>query len=95
MAIHALRRRALLEEALDLLFEQYDLPFDNARLGSPKIVTERVAMNDLVRVVCSKLNAEDAALLSDDALRMIFNGGNVHQEGNDMNVLNPDFLEMG
>lgn len=31
-----------------------------------------------MQVVHSKLNAEGAALLFDDVLRMIFSGGNVH-----------------
>ncbi|KAG1771167.1 hypothetical protein EV702DRAFT_1049062 [Suillus placidus] len=69
----------------DILFNRYDFPLDDLRLGGRRIVAEQGILHDLVRVVRSKLNAEDAALLSDNALEMIFGGrkNTVHQEGND------------
>ncbi|KAG2153924.1 hypothetical protein DEU56DRAFT_771882 [Suillus clintonianus] len=81
--LHALHRRVVLDEARDVLINRYGLAISDLRLGA----TGRKrggALGELVRSVRSKLNAEDAALLPDDALKMIFDGGKntVRQQGN-------------
>lgn len=74
----------VLDEARDLLINRYGLVISDPRLSDQRPVAEKQrALRELVRVVHSKLNTEDAALLSGT---MIFRGKNavhtVRQEGN-------------
>ncbi|KAG2153923.1 hypothetical protein DEU56DRAFT_976693 [Suillus clintonianus] len=86
LMLHALHRRVVLDDARDILINRYDLAISDVRLGSHSTSGQKrqEALGELVRSVRSKLKAEDAALLPDDALTMIFDGGKnpARQQGN-------------
>ncbi|KAG1863941.1 hypothetical protein C8R48DRAFT_194369 [Suillus tomentosus] len=74
IALHALHRRVVLDDARDLICKRYKYNIDDLRLGSQEVVEGKPAktMQQLVTEVHSKLNNEDACLLHLDALTMIF-----------------------
>lgn len=83
--LHALHRRMVLDDARELLGTRYGFTISELRLGGQGVVAGKPkALQQLVRDVRSKLNKEDARLLHDDALNMIFDSsrGTVCSDGN-------------
>ena len=83
--LHALHRRIVLDEARDTIINRYGFTIGQLRLGGYNTHGEqRVALFELVRAVRAELNPEDATLLSQDALVMVFDSGkhSVHENGN-------------
>ena len=73
--LNALHRRVVLDQARDLIIDRYGFKISDLRLGGHRNQVERQAMlQSLLRMVRSALSSEDSDLLSDDALRMIFDG---------------------
>jgi len=73
--LHALHRRVVLDQARDLIIDRYGFKISDLRLGGHRNQVERQTMlQSLLRTVRSALSLEDSDRLSDDALRMIFDG---------------------
>jgi hypothetical protein len=65
----------VLDQARDLIIDRYGFKISDLRLGGHRNQVERQAMlQSLLRTVRSALSPEDSDLLSNDALRMIFDG---------------------
>jgi hypothetical protein len=73
--LNALHRRVVLDQARDLIIDRYGFNISDLRLGGHRNQAERkAALRSLLRSVRKVLSSEDSDLLSDDALRMIFDG---------------------
>jgi hypothetical protein len=74
--LNALHRRVVLDQARDLIIDRYGFKISDLRLGGHRNQVERQTMlQSLLRTVRSALSSEDSDRLSEDALRMIFDGG--------------------
>jgi len=85
--LNALHRRVVLDQARDLIIDRYGFKISDLRIGGHRNQVERQAMlRSLVRSVRSALSSEDSDLLSDDALRMIFDGAKhtIRDAGNEV-----------
>jgi len=85
--LHALHRRVVLDQARDLIIDRYGFKISDLRLGGRQTQAERkAAFRSLVRSVREVLSPEDSDLLSDDALRMIFDGAKhtIRDAGNEV-----------
>ena len=77
----------MLDEARDLIIDRYGFKLSDLRLGGHKSQAEReISLQSLLRSVRSALNPEDSKTLSEDALRMIFDGAKntVRDAGNEV-----------
>jgi hypothetical protein len=77
----------VLDQARDLIIDRYGFKISDLRLGGHQSQTERqTKLHYLLRSVRSALNSEDSDLLSDDALRMIFDGAKhtIHDAGHEV-----------
>jgi len=73
--LNALHRRVVLDQARDLIIDRYGLKISDLRLGGYQNQHDRQnKLRSLLRLVRSALSSEDSDILSDDALRMIFDG---------------------
>jgi hypothetical protein len=73
--LNALHRRVVLDQARDLIIDRYGFNISDLRLGGHRNRAEtQAALRSLLRSVREVLSSEDSDLLSDDALRMIFDG---------------------
>lgn len=82
--LYSLHRRVVLDDARELICERYNFTIDELRLRGQGVVGKLKTLPELLSRVRSKLHPNDALLLNDDALRMIFDGslGTVRSEGN-------------
>lgn len=70
-----------------MLSVKYDFDISELRLGRYKTTVEKqAALHTLVQLVRERLDKYDLSLLSDDALRMIFDGrkGTIRHAGNEV-----------
>ena len=77
----------MLDQARDLIIDRYGFKISDLRLGGHRDQGVRQAMlQTLLHDVRSALSSEDSNLLSDDALRMIFDGGKhtIRDAGNEV-----------
>ena len=77
----------MLDQARDLIIDRYGFKISDLRLGGHRNHIEREAsLRSLLRSVRSALSSEDSDLLSDDALRMIFDGAKrtIRDAGNEV-----------
>lgn len=77
----------MLDQARDLIIDRYGFKISDLRLGGHRNQVERQAMlQSLLCSVRSALSSEDSDLLSDDALRMIFDGAKhtIRDAGNEV-----------
>jgi hypothetical protein len=76
----------VLDKAHNIIIDRYKFTIGQLHLGGYKTCNEQqAALFQLVGTICAKLNSEDAALLSEGALVMIFDSWrhSVHNNGND------------
>ena len=77
----------MLDEARDLIIDRYGFNISDFRIGGYNDQAKREEMvQSLLRSVRLALNPGDSKLLSDDALRMIFDGGKhtIRNAGNEV-----------
>ena len=85
--LNALHRRVVLDQARDLIIDRYGFNISDLRLGGHRNQTERqAALRSILASVRNVMSAEDSNLLSDDALRMIFDGAKhtIRDAGNEV-----------
>jgi hypothetical protein len=85
--LNALHRRVVLDQARDIIIDRYGFRLSELRLGGHQNLSERqAALRSLLKLVREKLVPEDSDILSDDALKMIFDGGKytIRNAGNEV-----------
>jgi len=84
--IQALHRHFIFKDVREIIIDRYNFTIGQLRLGEYNTRSQhRAALFQLVGAVREKLSPEDGALLSDNALVMIFDRWrhSVHDDGND------------
>ena len=77
----------MLDQARDLIIDRYGFKLSDLQLGGYRTQTEKqIMLQSLVQTVSSALSPKDSKLLSDDALRIIFDGGKhtIRDAGNEV-----------
>ena len=84
--LNALHRRVVLDQARDLIIDHYGFKISDLRLGYRNQVERQTMLRSLLLRVRSALTSQDSDLLSDDALRMIFDGAKhtIRDAGNEV-----------
>jgi hypothetical protein len=85
--LNALHRRVVLDQARDTIIDRYGFKLSELRLGGYQNLSERqAALRSLLKLVREKLVPQDSAILSDDALKMIFDGSKytIRNAGNEV-----------
>lgn len=84
ITLHYLHRRVVLDDARELISTRYNFTTDELRFQGQGVAGKLNALPQLVGKVRARLRPDDALLLNDDALCMIFDGsfGTVRSEGN-------------
>jgi hypothetical protein len=84
--LNALHRRVVLDQARDLIIDRYGFKISDLRLGYRNQVERQTMLRSLLLRVRSALTSQDSDLLSDDALRMIFDGAKhtIRDAGNEV-----------
>lgn len=82
--LHSLHCRVVLDDARELISMRYNFTISELRLGGQGVAGKPKKLSQLVCDVRSRLSKDDALLLNDDALSMIFDGslGTVRSGGN-------------